>query len=117
MPSNRTPKKAPRRKPRLDLTATSLKRRVLSAAARATVANLNTLDPSRESPSQELQRYRAGEISEAEYLDACIERATQHLRGRVSPHRLGRIRELVGELCATDPVLDAMKARLLRPPK
>jgi hypothetical protein len=64
-------------------------------------------------PSEELQRLRCGELTANEYLQFRIEQATLHLRGRVSNRRLERIRRLVVEACANDPVLQVMKARLL----
>jgi len=65
-------------------------------------------------PSQELLRLRSGEMTPHEYLQLRIEQATLHLRGRVPEWRLERIRTLVAEACANDPVLRFMKARLLR---
>jgi hypothetical protein len=71
--------------------------------------------PSASTPSEDLARFRRGEMTEFEYLQARIDRAIQHLRGRVSLRRLNRIRRLVVQGCASDPVFVGLKERLLRP--
>ncbi len=125
MPSNRPPKIAwqklglgsPTRSPKRTISSTTTRLAATCPPRRDPSSGAAGLQPQKENPSDELQRYRHGEISEAEYLAACVERATVHLRGRVSSRKLSRIREVVHELCATDPVLAAMKERVLRPRK
>lgn len=68
----------------------------------------------RSTVSEDFERFVRGDLSEAEYIEARIERATLHLRGRVSGRKLERIRAIVSETCASDPVFLAMKQRLLR---
>ncbi len=63
-------------------------------------------------PSDELQRLHRGELTASEYLQLRVAQATSHLRGHVSSRRLERIRQLVVEACATDPLLLAMQERL-----
>lgn len=64
-------------------------------------------------PSEDLLRHRRGEITEAEYLQTRIDKATAHLQGRVSPERMAMVREIVAQKLETDPVLTEAKARLL----
>lgn len=65
-------------------------------------------------PSEELQRLRRGELTEEQYLEARIAQATLHLGGRVSGRKIERIRTTLKRVCASDPVILAMKERVLR---
>lgn len=65
-------------------------------------------------PSEALEQFRRGEITEDQYLEARIAQATRHLSGRVSGSKLKRIRTTLQRICADDPVLLAMKERVLR---
>jgi len=67
-------------------------------------------------PSDDLNRYRRSEITAEQYLEARIDQATLHLRGRVSSRKLERIRTIVRRMCSSDPAILAMKERLLRVP-
>lgn len=69
----------------------------------------------RSGSSENLQRYRRGEITEAEYLAGRIEEATAHLKGRVSPERLQMLKEVITQRLETDPLLVDVRARLLGP--
>jgi hypothetical protein len=61
----------------------------------------------------DLDRFEAGEITEAQFLARRIEVATSHLRGRLSRTRLELIVEVVSEMLETDPVLVAIRDRVL----
>lgn len=65
-----------------------------------------------EEPSEELLRVHRGEITENEYLAACVENALAHVKGRVSPARLETIRETLLSKLDTDPLLLHAKARV-----
>jgi hypothetical protein len=69
--------------------------------------------PASPGPSEELQRYRRGEITEAEYLEGRIEAATKHLCGKVSPERLKLLKEVMIRKLETDPLLVELRRRLL----
>jgi len=73
--------------------------------------------PSSESshgPSEDLERYRRGEITEAEYLQSRVEVATTHLKGQVSPLRLTMLKEVIAQRLQTDPSLLEARSQLLR---
>lgn len=84
----------------------------MANAIQAATTQLPTSPPG---PSDELQRYRRGEITELEYLQGRIEYATSHLKGRISAERLEMIKEVVTEKLQTDPVLLEARARLRGP--
>ena len=65
-------------------------------------------------PSEDLERYRRGEITEAEYLQSRVEVATTHLKGRVSTQRLTILKEVIAQRLQTDPSLLEARSRLLR---
>lgn len=67
-----------------------------------------------EEPSEDLERYRRGEITEAEYLQRRIEVATTHLKGRVSTMRLAMLKEVISQRLQTDPSLLEARSRLFR---
>ena len=67
-----------------------------------------------EGPSEALERYRRGEITEAEYLQSRVEVATTHLKGRVSAQRLKILKEVMAQRLQTDPSLLEARSRLLR---
>ena len=83
--------------------------------ATATLPNATPSSEERSGPSEELLRYRRGEITEAEYLAGRIEEATTHLKGRVSPERLAMLKEVITQRLETDPLLCEARARLLGP--
>ncbi|HMA96077.1 MAG TPA: hypothetical protein VKP30_25500 [Polyangiaceae bacterium] len=64
--------------------------------------------------SDDLQRYRRGEITEAEYLQGRIEIAISHLKGRLSAGRLQMLRNVITTRLDTDPLLLEARARLLK---
>jgi 2'-5' RNA ligase len=64
--------------------------------------------------SEELNQLRRGELTEEQYFEARIAHATLHLNGRVSGRKLERIRTTLKRICASDPVLLAMRERVLR---
>jgi len=65
-------------------------------------------------PSETLLRYYCGEVTEAQYLDERMNRATVHLRGKLSQRKFERLRRAVKRICASDPLFLAIKARVLR---
>ena len=83
----------------------------MSTLARPVVAPLRE-NP--EGPSEDLERYRRGEITEAEYLQSRIEVATTHLKGQVSPLRLTMLKEVIAQRLQTDPSLLEARSQLLR---
>ena len=78
----------------------------------ARAATPRPIDPKNTS-SGDLQRYRRGEITEAEYLEGRIEAATSHLEGRVSADCLKMLKEVIAMRLDTDPLLLEARARLL----
>lgn len=114
MPSERPPgrsKPKPRRMPQLAFAKSAARSSNHSIDQISIPVGSRTL---RSKVSDDLDRFRRGEMTEQEYLQARIDRATLHLRGRVSSHKLERIRKIVTEACASDPVLRAMRERLFR---
>ena len=83
----------------------------MSTLARPVVAPLRE-NP--EGPSEDLERYRRGEITEAEYLQSRVEVAMTHLKGRVSTERLTILKEVIAQRLQTDPSLLEARSRLLR---
>jgi len=83
----------------------------MSTLARPVVAPLRE-NP--EGPSEDLERYRRGEITEAAYLQSRVEVATTHLKGRVSTRRLTILKEIIAQRLQTDPSLLEARSRLLR---
>lgn len=81
----------------------------------ATPAPANASGASNEGsvPSEDLQRYRRGEITEAEYFAGRVEEATSHLAGRVSAERLAMLKEVIAQRLQTDPLLIEARTRLL----
>ena len=65
-------------------------------------------------PSEDLEQYRRGEITEDEYLQSRIEVAMTHLKGRVSAPRLAMLKEVIAQRLRTDPSLLEARMRLLR---
>jgi hypothetical protein len=79
--------------------------------------NTKTLEMSlfvRPEVSEDLERYRRGEITEPEYLQSRIEVATTHLKGHVSPLRLAMLKEVIAQRLENDPSLIEARTRLLR---
>ena len=70
----------------------------------------------RQGPSEDLRRYRRGEITEATYLQSRIDVATTHLKGRLSTLRLAMLKEVIAQRLQTDPSLLEARTRLLRKP-
>jgi hypothetical protein len=100
-----------------DASATRLSRAIVSAKSKAShPAKHKALDAELDarSASEDLERLQRGEISFSEYLQARIDRATMHLRNRISSRKLERIRSIVTQACNSDPALSAMKSQLLR---
>lgn len=64
-------------------------------------------------PSRELLLFWRGELTQQEYLEQRIEVAMAHVRGRIANEAYEMIREMLFEMLACDPVLVAMKERLL----
>lgn len=64
-------------------------------------------------PIEELERYRSGELTEAQYLDLRIEAGMAGVKGRISDGDYEMIRVLLAELLESDPVLVELKRRLL----
>ncbi len=83
------------------------------AASATTTEPLRCLARAKAGPSAELERYRRGEITEAEYLQTRIELATMHLKGRISAARLVMLKEIIGNRLQTDPSLLEARTRLL----
>jgi hypothetical protein len=65
-------------------------------------------------PSEDLQKYWRGEITQDEYLQTRLALAMAHVRGRVSNDNFEMIREVITDMLEEDPILVAMKERLLR---
>ena len=55
--------------------------------------------------SEALAQLRRGELSLDAYLDHCVEEATSHLVGAVSPSRLQFVRQLMRDELMSDPGL------------
>lgn len=91
---------------------TSKRRPSMTTAA---LPNASPPSDERSGPSEELLRYRRGEITEAEYLAGRIEEATSHLNGRVSPERLAMLKDVITQRLQTDPQLVEARSRLLGP--
>jgi hypothetical protein len=71
-------------------------------------------DKPKKLPSEDLERFQRGEITEEQYLEARIDVAIAHLHGRVSIKRLVMVREVVRDMLDNDPVLVAMREWVLR---
>ncbi|HEY5961081.1 MAG TPA: hypothetical protein VIV60_31205 [Polyangiaceae bacterium] len=96
-----------------DASSTRLSRAIVTARSK-TKQNASDEELVNRSASEDLERLQRGEIGFSEYLQARIDRATLHLRNRISSRKLERIRSIVTQACNADPVLTAMKSQLLR---
>jgi hypothetical protein len=68
-------------------------------------------------PSEDLQKYRSGEITEQEYLQSRIDLALAKHKGRLSAKRLAMLRALIEGKLRTNPKLVAARKHLLQPAK
>jgi hypothetical protein len=64
--------------------------------------------------SAELAQFRRGELSLEQYVEARVDVATQHLRGRVSKERLEMVREVVRKSLNADPIAQQFIRQLTR---
>ncbi|MGC4068897.1 MAG: hypothetical protein QM784_30490 [Polyangiaceae bacterium] len=64
-------------------------------------------------PSEDLQRFERGEISEEEYLERCIAKAIAPYRRYLSNDDHDALREILRELMLEDPILVEMASRIL----
>lgn len=64
--------------------------------------------------STELGQLRRGELSLEQYVEARVDVATRHLRGRVSKERLEMVREVVRKALSTDPISQQFIRQLTR---
>ena len=55
--------------------------------------------------STELLSLQRGELSLDQYLDTQVNRATEHLNGKISPEQLDFVKQSLREQLGTDPVL------------
>jgi hypothetical protein len=66
-------------------------------------------------PSEALQQFERGEISEDEYLEHCVERTIASFRRLLSPSDEEFLREILQDHLAHDPVAVEMQRQLLAP--
>ena len=64
--------------------------------------------------SAELDQLHRGELSLDRYLEARVDAATQHLRGRVSEERLDMVRDVVRKSLNSDPIAQKFIRHLTR---